>query len=99
MLQCQTVLSSPQGRAALLRGRIVARIAKEYINNDCVYEGPSVEVTTHRVGYLAPSEDGICLCDDDLTEHEVAIICGTYSLYTRMYTPPFNLLLFSILPF
>lgn len=86
MLQCQTVLSSPQGRAALLRGGIVSRIAKEFISNDRVYEGPSVEVTAHQVGYLVPSEDGIRLCDDDLTEHEVAIICGTYSLYTRMYT-------------
>jgi hypothetical protein len=86
MLQCQTVLSSPQGRAALLRGGIVARIAKEYISNDSAFEGPSVEVTAHQVGYLVPSEDGIRLCDDDLTEHEVAIICGSYSLYTRMYT-------------
>ena len=97
LLQCKTVLSSPQGRAALLRGGIVARIAKEYISNDRVYEGPSVEVTAHRLGYLVPSDGGICLCDDDLTEHEVAIICGTYSLYTRMYTPHYYFLLFSIL--
>jgi hypothetical protein len=84
MLQCQTVLSSPQGRAALLRGGIVARIAKEFISNDRVYEGPSIEVTAHRMGYLVPSDNSIRLCDDDLTEHEVAIICGTYSLYTGM---------------
>jgi hypothetical protein len=92
MLQCQTVLSSAQGRAALLRGGIVGRIAKEFISNDRVYEGPSVEVTAHRVGYLVPSGEGICLCDDDLTEHEVAIICGTYSLYTSKYTTSFILL-------
>ena len=91
MLQCQTVLSSPQGRAALLSGGIITRIAKEFISNDRVYEGPSVEVTAHQVGYLVPSEDGIRLCDDNLTEHEIAIICGTYSLYTGMYTPPFNI--------
>jgi hypothetical protein len=84
MLQCQTVLSSPQGVAALLRGGIVARIAKEFISNDRVYEGPSIEVTAHRMGYLVPSDNSIRLCDDDLTEHEVAIICGTYSLYTGM---------------
>jgi hypothetical protein len=99
MLQCQTVLSSPQGRAALLRGGIVARIAKQFISNDRVYEGPSVEVTAHRVGYIVPSDNGTRLCDDDLTEHEVAIICGTYSLYTGMYTSSFVLILFSILLF
>ena len=67
MLQCQTVLSSPQGRAALLQGGIVAHIAKEYISNDCAYKGPLVEVTSHQVGYLVPSSDGIHLCDDELT--------------------------------
>ena len=83
MLQCQTVLSSPQGRAALLHGGIIGRIAKDFISNDRVFEGPSVEVTAHQVGYLVPSEDGIRLCDDELTEHEIAIICGSYSLYSR----------------
>ena len=70
---------------------LLPTIANEYISNDCAYEGPSVEVTTHQVGYLVPSSDGICLCDDELTEHEVAIICGTYSIYTGTCTPPFNL--------
>ncbi|KDR77443.1 hypothetical protein GALMADRAFT_138554 [Galerina marginata CBS 339.88] len=83
MLQCRMILLSPQGRAALLRGGIVARIAKLHISDECAFEGPSVEVTAHRVGYLMRSEeDGTCLCDDELTEHEIAIICGTYSLYT-----------------
>ncbi|KIM35115.1 hypothetical protein M413DRAFT_79731 [Hebeloma cylindrosporum] len=84
MLACQAVLTSPQGRAALLRGGIVGRIAKEYLSKDGVLDGPSIEVTAHRVGYLAPSAqgNGIRFCDDQLTEDEIAIICGTYSLYT-----------------
>ena len=97
MSDCSVI---PKGHAALLCSGIVARIAKEFISNDRVYEGPSVEVTAHRMGYLGPSDNSIHLCDDDLTEHEVAIICGTYSLYTGMYILfVFLLLVFSILLF
>ena len=83
MLRCQAVLSLPQGRAALLQGGIVGRIAKEYLSIDGVLAGPSLEVTAHRVGYLGSSGDaGLLYCDDELTENEIAAICGTYTLYT-----------------
>ncbi|KAF8811665.1 hypothetical protein BYT27DRAFT_7276416 [Phlegmacium glaucopus] len=83
MLRCQAVLSLPQGRAALLQGGIVGRIAKEYLSVDGVLAGPSLEVTAHRVGYLGSSgTTGILYCDDELTENEIAAICGTYTLYT-----------------
>ena len=83
MLRCQAVLSLPQGRAALLQGGVVGRIAKEYLSIDGVLAGPSLEVTVHRVGYLGFSGDANLLyCDDELTENEVAAICGTYTLYT-----------------
>jgi hypothetical protein len=86
MLACQSVLTSPQGRAALLRGGIVGRIAKEFLSIDGVLDGPSVEVTAHRVGYIALSgKDNSRFCDDQLTENEIAIICGTYSLYTGKF--------------
>jgi len=55
-------------------------------------DGPSIEVTAHRMGYLGPSGQGdIKFCDDHLTEDEIAIICGTYSLYTRRISVPFVL--------
>ena len=83
MLQAQSVLSFPQGRAALLQGGIVGRIAKEFLSVDGVLDGPSIEVTAHRVGYIGPSGNGgLQFCDDEITEREVAIICGTYKLYT-----------------
>ena len=83
MLACQSVLTSPQGRAALLRGGIIGRIAKEFLSIDGALDGPSVEVTAHRVGYISPSgNDDTRFCDDHLTDNEIAIICGTYSLYT-----------------
>ena len=83
MLRCQAVLSLPQGRAALLQGGIVGRIAKEYLSIDGVLAGPSLEVTAHRAGYLGSSgTTGILYCDDELTQNEIADICGTYTLYT-----------------
>ncbi|KAF8177828.1 hypothetical protein BJ912DRAFT_856650 [Pholiota molesta] len=83
MLQCKSLLSSPRGRAAILMGGIVGRIAKEYISVDAVLHGPSIEITTHRVGYFGPSAGGDRrYCDDELTEHEIAVICGTYTMYT-----------------
>jgi hypothetical protein len=83
MLACRAVLTLPQGQVAFLRGGILGRIAKEYLSKDGVLDGPSIEITAHRVGYLGPSEsDDIKYCDDQLTEDEIAIICGTYSLYT-----------------
>ncbi|KAF8157403.1 hypothetical protein BJ912DRAFT_867269 [Pholiota molesta] len=83
MLQCKSLLSSPRGRAAILMGGIVGRIAKEYISVDAVLHGPSIEITTHHVGYFGPSASGDRrYCDDELTEHEIAVICGTYTMYT-----------------
>lgn len=83
MRACQSVLASPQGRAALLQGGIVGRIAKEYLSKDSVLDGPSFEVTVHQIGYHVPSSNSdIHWCDDELTEDEIAVICGTYSLYT-----------------
>lgn len=87
MLACQSVLKSPQGRAALLRGGIVGRIAKEYLSKDDVLVGPSIEVTVHQVGYIAPSgTNHTRFCDDQLTDNEIGIICGTYSLYTGKFS-------------
>ncbi|KAF8185393.1 hypothetical protein BJ912DRAFT_852706 [Pholiota molesta] len=85
MLRCQAVLSQPQGRAALLKGGIIWRIAKQFLSSDGVLDGPSVEVTSHRVGYShASGTPKVQYCDDDLTENEIGIICGTYSLYTSL---------------
>ena len=38
--------------------------------------------TAHWAGYIAPSSnDNTRFCDDQLTNNEIAIICGTYFLY------------------
>ena len=83
MMQCKVLLTSSCGRAAMLKGGIVGRIAKEYLSVDSVLHGPSVEITTHCVGYFGPVASGDKrYCDDELTAHEIAVICGTYTIYT-----------------
>ena len=86
LLDIQTVLRTYQGRAALLRGGIVARIAREYLDAYDVLEGPSVEALYCCHGLSVNAEDGISeFWDDDLTEHEIATICGTYLMYTGKF--------------
>ena len=77
------MLQSYRGRAALLRGGIIGRIAREFLDADQVLEGPSLEATYRRYGLCVETEDGQHeYCDDDLTEKEIATICGTYIMYT-----------------
>ena len=67
----------------MLRGGILSRIAQEFLSLDQVLSGPSVEVTLHKAGFVTPAEkQGYSYWDDDLTENEIAIIIGTYKVYT-----------------
>jgi hypothetical protein len=78
------LLTSPRGRAALLRGGIVARIAREHIDTDSALFGPSSAVIVHRLGIHIVENNGSELWDDDLTENEIGIICGLHHCYTGM---------------
>ncbi|KAJ7601933.1 hypothetical protein B0H17DRAFT_895254, partial [Mycena rosella] len=71
-------LRGPRGRAALLCGGVVGRLARsDGVDVDQVFRGPSADV--HR------PENGICLWDeraataywdDRLSDHEIDLICG-----------------------
>jgi len=75
---------SPRGRAALLRGGIVARIAREHIAIDSALLGPSSAVIAHRLGMHVTDPRGLEFWDDDLTENEIGIICGVHRCFTGM---------------
>ena len=77
-------LTSPRGRAALLRGGIIARIAREHIAIDSALLGPSSAVTVHRLGMHVTDHRGMEFWDDDLTENEIGIICGVHRCFTGM---------------
>jgi hypothetical protein len=81
---CAQFLTSPRGRAALLRGGIVARIAREHIAIDSALLGPSSAVIVHRLGMHITDSRGLEFWDDDLTENEIGIICGVHRCFTGM---------------
>lgn len=76
-------LSLPRGRAAILRGGIVWRLAIEYLGDRAehfVAHGPSDDVL--RFGRQRFYNGGE-FWDDDLTETEMDLICGVYKLYSK----------------
>ncbi len=83
LLQTKYVLQTLPGRAALLEGGIIGRVAREFLQADSVLDGPSVEATYSRSGLCVDAEDDENeYWDDELSERERAIICGTYIMYT-----------------
>ena len=78
-----SLLRSPRGRTALLKGGIVWRLAVETIGVDECLEGPSIETIVHRRGLVHPTADpSVDLCDDDLSTDELDLICGGYECLT-----------------
>jgi hypothetical protein len=82
VLERARILSSPRGRAALLEGGIIGRIAKEHLGHDRAVHGPSTAVTVHRQGFSFRDSAGITYWDDRLTDDEINNICGLYRCYT-----------------
>jgi len=82
-----SLLRSPRGRAALLKGGIVWRLAMETVSvNECL-EGPSFEALVHRRGLVHPTANPtVDLCDDDLSIAELDLICGVYECFTGKVT-------------
>lgn len=74
------ILSSPCGRAALLAGGLVARIAREHIDLDSASFGPSSAVTSHQIGFHVDVGD-VVYWDDMLTEDEINVLCGLHKSY------------------
>jgi hypothetical protein len=82
--QRAAILSSPRGRAALLRGGIIGRLAKEHLGIESACLGPSPSVTIHRIGFNIADKFGIQHWDDELTDTEIDLICGLHKCYTGM---------------
>ena len=77
------ILSSPRGRAALLRGGIIGHLAKEHLALESACLGPSFSVTVHRIGFNITIDD-VKYWDDQLTDAEIDVICGLHRCYTGM---------------
>ena len=86
LLACKSLLQGRAGRAALMRGGIIGRIAREFVSYDAVYEGPSGDAIRGQVGLAIEAEaEGYQYWDDVLTENDITIICGSYAIPTGMY--------------
>ncbi|KJA21890.1 hypothetical protein HYPSUDRAFT_55211 [Hypholoma sublateritium FD-334 SS-4] len=69
------------GRSALLQGGILARIAREFISIETALDGPSRRVFINGTGVSFQSEtNGYKYWDDEISQTEIDIICGTYLL-------------------
>jgi hypothetical protein len=80
------ILSQPNGRAALLQGGILWRLALQSLSPDAALQGPSSAVTANRVGYSTDElEEGLALWDDELTVVEKNLICGVYECRTGWF--------------
>ncbi len=75
------LVQSYRGRAALLQGGIVWRLAMQSIDVNSVLLGPSLYHTTRDRLEL----DGESWVDDQLSPDDTDIICGVYRAYTSKY--------------
>ncbi|KAG6847580.1 hypothetical protein H0H93_007274, partial [Arthromyces matolae] len=73
-------LRTPRGRAALLKGGIISRLARDVIEYQHVLDGPTCNVFS--TGTMLPSHSGVGYWDDTLNEHEIYLICGVYKVDT-----------------
>jgi hypothetical protein len=72
-------LKTARGRAALLYGGIVWRLAKDVVREEDVLSGPTEQV--NATGHALHGEKGD-LWDDRLSNQELDLICGVYRVCT-----------------
>jgi hypothetical protein len=76
------LLASPRGRAALLHGGLISRLAREVVPFQDVIDGPSDNVTQDGQVLAHARDSRVGYWEDYLTEDEIDIICGVYQVDT-----------------
>lgn len=85
--RARALLNEPRGRAALLQGGIVWRIAMELLGEDALeraISGPSSDCHLYGREFVPPSKQAPYY-DDQLTEDEISLIIGAYVLPQRTW--------------
>ncbi|KAJ3900865.1 hypothetical protein F5879DRAFT_808408 [Lentinula edodes] len=79
-------LRSARGRAALLAGGIISRLAREVVDVNDVCDGPTGHALQEGEYSLCVWEVGQnrAFWDDQLTNEEMDLICGSYEVVTGM---------------
>jgi hypothetical protein len=78
------LFDKPFGRAAVLTGGLIWRLAADTIGDEVVLQGPSTHA--HEFGDLIADPTGKQFVDDTLSEEEMDLICGKYVMYTGKTT-------------
>jgi hypothetical protein len=84
--QLKIFLQQPRARAALLKGGLIWRLAKEIVDDRLDNEallGPSEDFVLG--GYLQLYANGPQLRDDYLCDTELEFMCGVYPVYTGKF--------------
>ncbi|KAJ6528121.1 hypothetical protein B0H19DRAFT_969343, partial [Mycena capillaripes] len=77
----RTFFRSPHGRAALLYGGIIGRLARSEVSNEEVLRGPSDDALLEVI-CLWDGKSPFAYWDDCLTKEEIDLICGVYHVST-----------------
>ncbi|KAJ3991547.1 hypothetical protein F5050DRAFT_1581232 [Lentinula boryana] len=81
-LRRNELFRSARGRAALLAGGIIARLARDVANAEDVFDGPTEDamesILSDRSLCVWDGRDEYALWDDKLTDEETELICGMY---------------------
>lgn len=79
---CHAIISHPRGRAALMHGHFMWRIAIRSVKWEDVYKGPSGWSTNPDEMLVVKDSSGNEYIDDKLTMAEQEALCGTYHCLT-----------------
>lgn len=82
----QSILDSKRGRAAVLRGGYVWRLALAAGHGVSeALKGPSGLHHRDHLNFCAWDKDGVEYVDDDLTKDELDLLCGVYQSFTGTF--------------
>jgi len=80
--RCIAIIKHPRGRAVLMRGHYMWRLAMNVVPWEAVHNGPSGWSPAEEMIVVEDSVTGMELVDDKLSEREQDALCGTYQCYT-----------------
>jgi len=81
--RCHSILSHPRGRAALMHGNFMWRLALRSVRWEAVYSGPSGwSPNPDEMLVIQDPSTGIEYLDDKLSVDEQDALCGTYHCVT-----------------
>ncbi|KAE9388337.1 hypothetical protein BT96DRAFT_836390 [Gymnopus androsaceus JB14] len=93
-LHCNDLFRSAHGRVALLAGGVIARLARDYINAEDVYDGPMEDaragICSNWLLCVWDGNNDFAMWDNKLSEEEIELICGMYEIQMKEWNGTTN---------